>query len=306
MCAGPKRRKVLVSACVHPDVLATVRTYAFGSGVSVGILPEKDGVTDLEALGIMADSSVACVYIQQPNFYGQLENAEGIAELTHGAGARFIMGCNPISLAILKSPAACGADIAVGEGQPLGIPLSFGGPYLGFMATKRALMRALPGRIVGQTTDADGKRAFVLTLQAREQHIRREKAASNICSNEALCAMTAAVYMAAMGPEGLAEAARQCVSKAHYFAQRLCEIPGVTLTHGGEFFHEFVTTLPAAPESVLTALAKHDILGGLPIEGGILWCVTEAVSKAELDDAAEIVKNACYRDERGDRNGTDL
>ena len=293
MCRDGKRVRTLVSGATHPDVIATMRTYCEAAGGILEIVPTKDGATDLTALSGMLDAAVGSVYIQQPNFRGLVEDADAVASLAHAAGAKLIMGVNPISLAIMRTPAACGADIAVGEGQPLGMPLSFGGPYLGFMATKSALMRRLPGRIVGQTTDVDGKRAFVLTLQAREQHIRREKASSNICSNEALCAMTASVYLAAMGPEGLAEVARQCASKAHYLCERLCEIPGVARADGGEFFHEFVTTLPVPAEKALSALEDANILGGLPVEGGILWCATEAVSKEEMDAAAEIVRAAC-------------
>lgn len=163
----------------------------------------KDGKTDLDKLFSLLDNSVSCVLLQQPNYYGLLEDAETAAEAIHSAGAKYIMSCNPISLGMLKTPAEYGADIAVGDGQPLGLSLSFGGPYLGFMACTNALLRKIPGRIVGETTDVDGKRAYVLTLQAREQHIRREKASSNICSNQALCALTASVYLAAMGAEGL-------------------------------------------------------------------------------------------------------
>ncbi len=293
MCREGKRVKTLVSAAAHPDVIATMRTYCEGAGGQLEVIPERDGVTDLTVLSEMLDQAVSCVYIQQPNFYGLIEDADTVGTLAHGAGAKFIMGVNPISLGLLKTPAACGADVAVGEGQPLGIPLSFGGPYLGFMAAKSAMMRKLPGRIVGETRDVAGKRAFVLTLQAREQHIRREKASSNICSNEALCAMIAAVYMASMGPDGLAEVASQCASKAHYLCSRLCEMDGVARVHAGEFFHEFVLTLPVPAEGVLTALEKTGILGGLPVSGGILWCATEAVSREEMDAAVEIVRAAC-------------
>ena len=175
----------------------------------------KDGKTDLDKLSSLLDDSVSCVLLQQPNYYGLLEDAETAAEAIHSAGAKYIMSCNPISLGMLKTPAEYGADIAVGDGQPLGLSLSFGGPYLGFMACTNALLRKIPGRIVGETTDVDGKRAYVLTLQAREQHIRREKASSNICSNQALCALTASVYLAAMGAEGLQKAAEQSFAKAH-------------------------------------------------------------------------------------------
>ena len=289
MCRDRKRTVTLISAAAHPDTINTVRTYCYGTGSELRVIPAKDGKTDLDALKGMLGADVASVYIQQPNFYGQFEDAEAIGEAVHANGSMYIMGCNPIALAIMKTPRDCGADVAVGEGQPLGMPLSYGGPYLGFMATTAKHMRKLPGRIVGQTVDSKGQRAFVLSLQAREQHIRREKASSNICSNQALCALTAGVYMAAMGPEGMAQAAKQSMAKAHYLAAELCKIPGVSLKYTGEFFHEFVTVMPKA-DDVLKALEEADILGGLPIEGGVLWCATEKVSKADLDKTVAIVK----------------
>ena len=290
MCRDRKRRVTLISAAAHPDTINTVRTYCYGTGDELRVVPVKDGRTDPEALRqMLAGGDVSGVYIQQPNFFGQLEEAEALGEIIHQGGALYILGVNPIAAAILKTPRDCGADVAVGEGQPLGMPLGWGGPYLGFMATVQKHMRKLPGRIVGQTVDSRGQRCFVLSLQAREQHIRREKASSNICSNEALCALTASVYMAVMGPEGMAEAARQCLSKAHYLAKALCAIPGVSLRYPGEYFHEFVTELPRVPE-VLEALEHHGILGGLPVEGGILWCATEKVSRAVLDETAAVVK----------------
>ncbi len=289
MCRDKKRRVTLVSAAAHPDTIRTVKTYCYGTGDELRIVPEKDGKTDLEALRQMLTPEVASVYVQQPNFYGQFEEAEAIAQAVHANGSLYILGCNPIALAIIKSPRECGADIAVGEGQPLGMPLSYGGPYLGFMATTTKLMRKLPGRIVGETVDSKGERAYVLSLQAREQHIRREKASSNICSNQALCALTAGVYMAAMGPEGMTQAAKLSMSKAHYLAKQLCAIDGVTLKFGGEFFHEFVTVMPKAQE-ILDALEREDILGGLRLDDGILWCTTEKVSKAEMDKTVRIVK----------------
>ena len=200
MCRDRKRRVTLVSAAAHPDTINTIRTYCYGTGDELRIVPEKDGKTDMDALREMLTADVASFYVQQPNFHGLLEDAEALGAVVHEAGALYIMGCNPIALAIMKTPRDCGADIAVGEGQPLGLPLAAGGPYLGYMATIEKHMRKLPGRIVGETTDAEGRRAYVLSLQAREQHIRREKASSNICSNEALCALTAGLYMSAMAP----------------------------------------------------------------------------------------------------------
>lgn len=289
MCRDRKRRVTLVSGASHPDTINTVRTYCYGTGDEMRIVPMKDGKTDMAALREMLTEDVASVYIQQPSFFGQLEDATAIGEMVHAAGAMYIMGCNPIALAIMKNPKDCGADIAVGEGQPLGMPLSYGGPYLGFMATLTKHMRKLPGRIVGQTTDSKGDTAYVLSLQAREQHIRREKASSNICSNQALCAFTAGLYMATMGPDGMAEAARQSMAKAHYLAAKLCEIPGVILKYKSDFFYEFVTEMPRRDE-VLKALEEADILGGLPVEDGIMWCATEKVTRAQLDRAIEVVK----------------
>ncbi len=289
MCRDRKRRIALVSGAAHPDTVNTIRTYCYGTNDEMIVIPVKDGKTDLDALKSMLTADIACVYVQQPNFYGQFEDSQAIAEAVHANGSLYILGCNPIALGIMKSARDQGADIAAGEGQPLGMPLSFGGPYLGYMATTEKLMRKLPGRIVGQTVDAKGERAFVLSLQAREQHIRREKASSNICSNQALCALTAGLYLAAMGPKGLAQAARSSMAKAHYLARELCTIPGVSLAYQGEFFHEFVTVMPKAQE-ILAALEKADILGGLPMDGGILWCATEKVSKEQLDRAVAIVK----------------
>lgn len=292
MCRDRKRTTVYLSACSHPDTIRTVQTYCFGANAKCRIVPEQNGVTDQNALRdlLAQDPGAACFYLQQPNFYGNLEDADSLGGIAHKAGAKFVVGCNPISLAVLKTPAECGADIAVGEGQPLGMPLGFGGPYLGFMACKQPLMRRLPGRIVGETADADGNRAFVLTLQAREQHIRREKALSNICSNEALCAMTAGVYLSVMGPRGLREAAEQCCSKAHYAAERISAVPGYSLRYAGvPFFHEFVTECPGTGRA-LALLESHGILGGLPVGGGLLWCVTELNTKEEIDRLVPLLR----------------
>ena len=289
MARDRKRRLTLVSGAAHPDVINTVRTYCYGTNDEIRIIPVKDGKTDIEALRAMLTPEVSAVYVQQPNFYGLFEDAEAMADAVHEAGALFILGVNPIALGIMKTPRDMGADIAVGEGQPLGLPLGYGGPYLGFMATTTKHMRKLPGRIVGETTDDAGNRAYVLSLQAREQHIRREKAGSNICSNEALCALTAGVYLAAMGPAGLKEVAESSMAKAHYLCRELMQLPGVKLRYEGPFFHEFLLDMPKADE-ILAALDEKNILGGLPYEGGVLWCATEKVSKATLDEVVAIVK----------------
>ncbi len=289
MCRDRKRTVTLISGAAHPDTINTVRTYCYGTGHELKVVPCKAGKTDLDALQSMLTADVASFYVQQPNFFGQLEDAEALGQAVHEAGAMYIMGCNPIALGVMKTPRDCGADIAVGEAQPLGMPLSYGGPYLGYMCTTTKHMRKLPGRIVGETVDAKGERAYVLSLQAREQHIRREKASSNICSNQALCALTAGLYLSVMGPKGLAEAAKQSMSKAHYLQKELCQLEGVELKYTGAYFHEFVTTLPKQ-EEVLAALEQKGILGGLPVEDGVLWCATEKVSKAQLDKAVSIVK----------------
>lgn len=292
MCRDRKRKRALVSAAAHPAVIQTIQTYCAGADAEVALIPTKDGRTDLDALRAMLCDTDACVYLQQPNFYGNLEDAEATGAAAHEAGAKFILGIHPIAAAILKSPRECGADIAVGEGQPLGMPLAFGGPYLGFMACTQALFRKLPGRIVGETVDAAGERCFVLTLQAREQHIRREKASSNICSNQALCAMRAAVYLAAMGPQGLQKAAQLSYAKAHYLAEEL-EKFGFPRRYPGAFFQEFVTETPLPAEQILAKLEAHDILGGYPVEGGILWCTTEKNTKAQIDALIGLLKEVC-------------
>ena len=293
MCKERKRTTAYVSAASNPQVIQTIKTYCYGSNTKVVVVPEKDGVTDIQALKEALDDESASFYMQQPNYYGNLEDADTLGEITHEAGAKFIMGCNPIALAMIKTPAECGADIAVGEGQPLGLGLSFGGPYLGFMAATAKMTRKLPGRIVGETVDRDGKRAFVLTLQAREQHIRREKASSNICSNQALCALTAGVYLSAMGAEGMKQAASLCVSKAQYLQEKLSEA-GLARRDTQPFFHEFVTVCPGKSAEILLELEKNGILGGLMLsDDEILWCATEKNTKAEMDAVCGIVKEVC-------------
>lgn len=291
MCYGRKQKKAVVSGAANPYVLETIKTYTFGNDMEVVIVPPTaDGMTDIEGIKAAVDANTASVYIQQPNYFGNVEDAAAIAEIAHAEKAKFIMGVNPMTLALMKTPREYGADIAVGDGQPLGLPLGFGGPYVGFMATTQKLMRNLPGRIVGQTHDANGNVGYVLTLQAREQHIRREKASSNICSNQALCALAVGVYLSTMGNKGLTEVATQSISKAHYLANGLVEA-GLTLENKGEFFHEFVTTSDVPAEKILAALEAEDILGGYPLDDKrILWCCTEMNTKAEMDDVVRIVK----------------
>ena len=292
MCVDKRRPVALVADTVKPMTLQTIRTYCEGADVELCVIPSIDGIIDQDELVKCLDARLGCLYMETPNFYGLIDECEEICDMVHAAGGKVILGVNPIAIALLKSAAELGADVAVGEGQPLGMPLSFGGPYLGFMTATQAMVRKLPGRIVGETTDADGNRAFVLTLQAREQHIRREKASSNICSNQALCAMTAAVYISAMGPNGLREVASQCHSKAVYLADKLSKIPGFERRHEGMFFHEFLTGCPIDPKQLEKALAEQGMLCGLPIGKDILWCATEMNTKEQIDALVCAIKEA--------------
>ena len=278
MCEDRKKTGVLVSGAVDPQILSVVRTYCESRRVALTVLPVSDLATDPEAVKAALTDGIASVLFQSPNYYGVIEDAEAIVSAAHARGAKAVV-----------SPGECGVDVAVGEGQPLGMPAAFGGPYLGFMACTQAMVRRLPGRIVGETKDARGRRCFVLTLQAREQHIRREKASSNICSNEALCAMTAAVYLAAVGPAGLRTVAESCFRNAHYLADELEKL-GFFRPYAGPFFHEFVTTCPVDPRALEEALSRRNILSGLPIEGGMLWCATELNDKADVDRLIHVLK----------------
>ena len=290
MCRDRKRGTICVSASVDPKTISVIRTYCFGSGAPLVILPEKDGLTDMESWNAMDPSSIACLIIQTPNYHGLIEDGASIANAVHNSGAKLIASCNPIALGLLETPGEFGADVAVGEGQPLGLPMGFGGPYLGFMASTKDMMRKLPGRIVGQTADVDGKRAYVLTLQAREQHIRREKASSNICSNEALCAMTAAVYLSAMGSAGLEKVAASCMANARYLLEELTAL-GFTRKYTGEFFHEFVTICPCDAAVLSEKLAAHGYLSGLVTgQTEMLWCTTEMNTKSEIDGLIAVIK----------------
>lgn len=281
--------EILVSDTIDPETLAVIKTYCESRSVKVTLLKNRNHLTDLEEVKKSLNERTAGLYIESPNYYGLVEDVEAFAELMHENKARIIEGCDPVSLALYKAPGEMGVDIAVGEGQQLGLPMGFGGPYLGFMSCRKELMRKLPGRIVGETTDHEGRRAYVLTLQAREQHIRREKASSNICSNEALCAMTASVYLAAMGPEGMQKLALSCYSNAHYLAEKLNDI-GFRRIDEGEFFDEFLTDSPVDPKLLEDKLAEKKILSGLPLDEGILWCATELNTKDKIDELIKAIR----------------
>ena len=273
---------------VNPETVAVAKTYAYASGFELVEIPHKNGLADLDALEKALDDNTACVVAQSPNFFGLIEDMKAVGDKAHEKGAKFVYIFNPVSATVLVTPKECGADIAVGDGQPLGMPLAFGGPYLGILTCDSKMSRRMPGRVVGQTVDKNGKTAYVLTLQAREQHIRREKALSSICSNQALCALTAVVYLAVMGREGMRQVAEQCVSKAHYLAKRLTEVKGVKLKFDGEFFHEFAIETDKYDERLEKALAAKGILGGLRLDDGTsVWCATEKASKCALDAVAD-------------------
>lgn len=293
IAAAKKRNKVLVSATINPKVKRVVETYAKYQGVSVETIPEKEGVTDIAALEVMlAGDDVAGVIIAQPNFYGIIEDYSGVADMCHAKKALMVMNANPSSLAVLKTPAEWGADIACGDAQSLGIPMNYGGPYVGYLATTNALVRKLPGRIVGATTDVDGKRAFVLTLQAREQHIRREKANSNICSNQSLMALYVTIYLSLMGHKGLKEVNAASYGGAHYLAEKLVATGKCTLAFDKPFMNEFAVKTAVPAKDIQEALLAAGILGGVRIaDDMLLICVTEQRTKAEIDKFVEVVNN---------------
>ncbi len=293
-CGATKRNEVLVARSVNPGSRDVLKTYAPFRGIKVIEFGYSDGAADLEDLERLISGNTAAVIMQTPNFFGIVEDIEQIAKMAHKSGALLVASCDPIALALLKAPGDAGADIAVGEGQPMGIPLSFGGPYLGFFAAKESLMRRMPGRIAGETTDKNGKRCFVLTIQTREQHIRREKATSNICSNEALCALAATIYLTAMGKEGLREAAAQCVSKSHYAYDTLIGTGRFKSLFASAFFKEFAVRYDGDIAKLNEYLLSNGMIGGYELghaypelSGSWLVAVTEKRTKAQIDALAE-------------------
>ncbi len=284
------RDAIALSRGVNPLYRQVVETYAEGPGLKLKSVALGDGVTDLDTLRKAVTSSTAAAVVQYPNFFGCLEDVKAAGEIAHAAGALLIVVADPINLGLLTPPGALGADIVVGEGQGLGVPMSYGGPNLGVFAAKQDLVRRMPGRLVGATVDLDGQRGFVLTLQTREQHIRREKATSNICTNVALCALMATIYVAIMGKRGLRKVGELSVAKAHYAAKTFAAVPGVRLRYGAPFFKEFTLELPKSPERVVKRLMKEKILAGVPLKtldrphkDCLLVAVTEKRTKDEID-----------------------
>ena len=287
-----KADTVLVSATVDDKTRAVIDTYAHFQGINIVTIDEKDGVTDTACLDTLLDKgNVAGVVVQQPNKFGIVENYEGFADRCHSKKALFIMNSIIADLALLKTPGELGADIAVGEAQSLGIPMSFGGPYIGYMCCTEKLMRKIPGRIVGETKDNRGQRAFVLTLQAREQHIRRQKATSNICSNQGLMALFVTIYSSVMGKEGLKEAAQLSYAGAHYLCDQLLATGRFTLAYNQPFFNEFCVKFNGNVDELQKKLADNGILGGVKVaDDVIMFAVSENRTKEEIDRLVELCK----------------
>ncbi len=288
------KRKVLVSGCLHPHYTDVIKTYVGKEQVEE--ISEKDGKTSIDTLKDMIDKDVSSVVIQHPNFFGVLEDTKEIGEIVHSSGALYIASPLPISLGVLEPPGGYGADIVACEGQTLGIPQQFGGPYLGIFATKKDYMRKMPGRIIGETIDREGKRGFVMTLQTREQHIRREKATSNICTNESLCAIRACVYMALMGKEGMRRIGELCVRGTHVLSEKIKNIAGFDIKYK-PFFNEFIISTPVDAEIIVKKLTPKRLFAGIPLkrfykkrENELLVTVTEKRTDKDIDYFVEALE----------------
>ena len=289
VAAGKKQNKVLVSDTLNPDTRKVLDTYALHQGIDLETIAEKDGVTDIDDLKLrLAQGGVAGVIVQQPNAMGIVEDYTGFAEACHEQKTLFIMDSVAADLAVLKTPGEWGADIAVGDGQSLGIPMQWGGPYVGYMCCTEKLIRKMPGRIVGMTKDNRDQRAFVLTLQAREQHIRRQKATSNICSNQSLMALFVTIYMSLMGKQGLKEAAELSYAGAHYLCDKLLATGKFHLVYDQPFFNEFLVKYDGDVEDLYKRFIEAGILGGVKVDDGILFAVTEKRTKEEIDNLVNI------------------
>ena len=290
VAAGKKQDKVLVSEGINPRTRAVLDTYALHKGIELVTIPLKDGATDLSALTSQLSllEGVAGVMVQQPNVYGIVEDFTGFAETCHEHKALFIIDSVAADLAVLKTPGEWGADIAVGDGQSLGIPMLFGGPYVGYMCCTEKLIRKMPGRIVGMTKDNREQRAFVLTLQAREQHIRRQKATSNICSNQSLMALFVTVYLSLMGKQGMKEAAQLSYAGAHYLCEQLLKTGKFRLAYDKPFFNEFFVKYDGDTDALYQRFIDAGFLGGVKYEDGILFAVTEKRTKEEIDNLVKI------------------
>jgi glycine dehydrogenase subunit 1 len=299
MAATGRQGKVVIAESVHPEYRQTLATYIANLEPKVHTLATPGGFLDPDELKKAVDDQTCCVIVQHPNFFGCLEEVEALAKIAHEKGALFVVSFDPISTGLLKRPGDYGADIAIAEGQCLGTPMAFGGPYLGIMACREEFVRKMPGRLVGQTVDRNGKRCWVLTLQTREQHIRREKATSNICTNQGLLALRATVYLAALGPQGLRETAELCTRKAHYAAEVLAKVPGVSLAFRRPFFKEFSLRIGGSADVLLSRLLNEGYHAGLALKRWypsmadcITLAVTEKRTRSEIDGLAAAWKKA--------------
>jgi len=288
---------------INPVYRTMIYTYTANLAIEFEEVTVTHGQSDRSRLFAALNDDTAAVILQNPNFFGVIDDHSDIVEHCHARGILVIQSVYPVAMSVLKTPGEIGVDIVTGEGQSLGIPLGFGGPYLGFMATTKKLVRKMPGRLVGRTVDRDGKEAFVLTLQAREQHIRRDKATSNICTNEALCALRAHVHLSLLGPEGLKEVARLCQAKAEYAKQRFDQIPGVEVMKANPTFNEFTVKLPIDAMELVNKLIERDIAPGLPLgrfyprmENYLLVAVTEKRTKHEIGLLAEAVEDVLLQE----------
>ena len=289
VAAGKKVRKVLVSGCLNPLTFEVLKTYALHQGIELEVLSIRDGTTSLDDVKErLAEGGVAGVIVQQPNIYGIVEDFSGFADACHDYKALLVIDSVAADLAVLKTPGEWGADIAVGDGQSLGIPMLFGGPYVGYMCCTEKLIRKMPGRIVGMTKDNRDQRAFVLTLQAREQHIRRQKATSNICSNQSLMALFVTIYLSLMGKQGMKEAAQLSYAGAHYLCDELLKTGRFHLAFDKPFFNEFFVKYDGDADTLYQRFIEEGILGGIRVEDGLLFAVTEKRTKEEIDNLVKI------------------
>lgn len=294
-----RRTRVLVAESAHPDTIKVLHTYARERGVSVETVSAGHGVVDEEDLARKLNDTVAALIVQSPNFYGCIERLDRLVPRLHEAGALAIVSWDPVAGGVLKTPGAFGADLVVGEGQPLGIPMQYGGPYLGLLACREEYLRKMPGRVVGMTVDKQGRRSYCLALQTREQHIKRERATSNVCTNQGLLALRAAIYMTALGRSGIATVAGQCFDKAHYAAAQIDALDGYSLRFNAPFFKEFTVQTRRGVDKVLAACRRRNILGGVALgrfderyHDCFLVAVTEKRTKEEIDELVAALKSA--------------
>ena len=294
-----RRNRILVSGSLNPRWLGVIRTYLKRHDFQINEVPFKDdGTLDLDTAEALAGDDTAAMLVQYPSYFGLIEDLRPMAELVHDRGGLFLVAADPVALPLLRSPGGAGADVVVGEGQSMGVPLSYGGPYAGFMASRKKLARKMPGRLIGRTEDRAGQTGYVMTLQTREQHIRREKATSNICTNQALIALANTVYLSLTGEKGFTEVSRQCYHRSHFLEEKLLKIPGVTrIFQGTPFFREFALSFPVSSLELRDRMLKKNILAGVPLveldEGAMLITATEKRTREEMENYVSLAAEIC-------------